>query len=61
MKPIVKLVGTNGNSVALIAKARESLRKSGMSSQEIKEFVDDAMSGDYDHVLRTIMKYCEIR
>ena len=37
-------------------KTRLALRKAGVSNEEIEAFTREVISGDYDHVLRTVMK-----
>ena len=56
----VKLVGTDGNAFAIIANVRHALRQHNVSRDEIESFVDEAMSGDYDHLLQTCMKWVDV-
>ena len=53
----VQLVGEDGNAFSIIGRVRKALNRSGVSGDEVKEFAADAMSGDYDHVLQTCMKW----
>lgn len=55
----VKLVGGDGNAFAIIGKVSKELRRAGYSDL-VKEFQNEAMSGDYDHLLQTAMKYVEV-
>jgi hypothetical protein len=59
-KPIVKLIGQDGNAFAILAATKNSMKKAGWSREEIDEFFEEATSGDYDHLLQTVMKYCEV-
>ena len=59
MKPIVKLIGTDGNAYAIIAKVRRALIREGLK-KEAEEFVKEATSGDYNNVLASAMKYAEV-
>jgi hypothetical protein len=60
MKPSCKLVGTDGNAVALIAKVRDTLRRENLK-KEVDEFKDKAFAcKSYDELLRLIMDYVEI-
>lgn len=55
----VRLTGTDGNAFAIIGKVRAAIKKS--DNPELAEaFVKEAMEGDYDHVLRTCMKYVNV-
>jgi hypothetical protein len=56
----VQLVGQDGNAFAILGNMQEALRKGGVPKVEIDAFLEDAMSGDYDHLLQTCMKWCEI-
>jgi len=59
-KPTVILVGTDGNAFAIMAKVRHALQKAGFSVEHVSHFLAEAMSGDYDHLLRTCMKYVDV-
>jgi hypothetical protein len=59
-KPTVKLVGEDGNAFAIIGACQRALRRAGCSAAHIDAFRKEAMSGDYDNVLQTAMKYCEV-
>lgn len=50
----VKLIGTDGNAFALLGRVRQALRKGGYDKKFIKEFIDEAILGDYKHLLATI-------
>ena len=56
----VKLVGTDGNAWALIGRVSQALRRGGQSKEFIDAFVKEATSGDYNHLLCTCMKVCEV-
>ena len=58
-KPIVKLVGTDGNAFAILGKVSKALKRAGLE-KEAKEFMKEATSGDYNHLLQTAMKYVEV-
>jgi hypothetical protein len=51
----VKLVGTDGNAFAILAAVSRAMRRAGIEKTQINEFVDEATSGDYDHLLQTAM------
>lgn len=55
----VELVGQDGNAFFIIGRVRGALKSARVPSAEIDEFVNDAMSGDYDHVLQTCMKWVD--
>lgn len=49
----VQLVGTDGNAFAILAAVSRAMRRAGIEKVHINEFVDEATSGDYDHLLQT--------
>jgi hypothetical protein len=56
----VELSESNGNAYAIIGTVRKTLRRAGVTGDQIQKFTDDAMSGDYDHVLQTCMKWVNV-
>lgn len=55
----VRLVGEDGNAFAIIGRVSGALRRAGHTNAS-KEFADEAMTGDYNHVLRTVMAYVSV-
>jgi len=51
----VSFNGVNGNALNLIGIVRQALVRNHIDKAEITKFVDDAISGDYNHVLVTCM------
>ena len=47
----------DGNAFSVIGSVTAALRKYGVSKQERDEFTNEAMAGDYNHLLRTCMKW----
>lgn len=58
-KPRVKLIGLDGNAFFIVGQITKALRKEGQT-ELVGEFQKEAMSKDYDHLLTTAMKYCDI-
>ena len=56
----VQLSGVNGNAFMIIGTVQKVMRRNGVPLAEISAFVNEAMSGDYDHVLRTCMEWVEV-
>ena len=54
-----KLVGLNGNAFALMGAFRKQAQKEKWTPEEIKSVLDECMSGDYDHLLATLMDHCQ--
>ena len=57
----VKLVGENGNAFAVLGTARSAARKAKVPQEEIDAFMNEAMSGDYNHLLCTCMNWFDVR
>jgi len=55
----VRLVGEDGNTFAVIGRVRRALRQAGHADLAAK-YTEEAMSGDYNNVLRTTMKYVSV-
>ena len=58
---IVALTGHDGNAFAILGRCRAAARDAKLSDEEIAAFMDEAMAGDYDHLLQTAMRLFEIR
>jgi hypothetical protein len=56
----VKLVGGDGNALAIIGSVIRAMRAARLSDDEIKQFQSEAMAGDYDHLLQTCMKWVDV-
>lgn len=56
----VRLTGQDGNAMVLIGAVRKALRHGGVPASEVTEFVNEAMSGDYNNVLTTCMEWVDI-
>ena len=52
----VQLSEKDGNAFAIIGTVRSALRKGGRADL-IDQFTKEAAAEDYDHLLRTCMKY----
>lgn len=57
----VQLTGGDGNAFVIVGRVSAALRKAGASDEAIVEFRDEAMSGDYDKVLRTCMEWVDVQ
>lgn len=56
----VQLAGQDGNAFSIIGRTRVALRRGGASPDAIEKFVEEAMSGDYNHLLQTVMRWVEV-
>ena len=56
----VQLTGEDGNAFAILGKVQKALRRGGASSEVVDEFMAEAKSGDYDHLLQTAMRWVAV-
>ena len=54
----VKLVVEDGNAFSILGRVSSALKKGGHADL-VEEFNKEATSGDYNHLLRTVMDYVE--
>lgn len=59
-KPVLKLVGTDGNAFAILAAASRAARAAGKDEAWLQAFRAAATSGDYDHLLAVCMEWFEV-
>lgn len=57
----VKLVGEDGNAFAIMGRVSKALRRGGATTEEVNQYMAESMSGDYDNLLRTAMKWVSTR
>jgi hypothetical protein len=55
----VKLVGEDGNAFAILGAVSKALKRAGHKDL-VDEFMAEATSGDYNHLLATCMDYVEV-
>lgn len=55
--PDIHVPAGSGNAFAIIGSVQAALKRAGVPRDEVKQFVDEATSGDYDKVLQTAMRW----
>lgn len=55
----VQLVGRDGNAFAVLGAAKRALAKAGHRDM-VDEYLTEAMSDDYDHLLATTMRWMNV-
>jgi hypothetical protein len=55
----VRLVGQDGNAFAIMGRVAQAMRSAGIGSAEIAKYHKECMSGDYDHLLQTCMRWVD--
>lgn len=53
----IPLVGEDGNAFAILGRVRAAMKKAKVPPEEMTAFSNEAASGDYDHLLQTVMKW----
>ena len=56
----VQLLGRDGNAFAIMGTIQNALKKAGVSKDEISLYVKESMSGDYENLLRTAMRWVSV-
>ena len=56
----VELIGQDGNAFAVMGAVARALRRARVPSEEIDQYHKEAMSGDYDNLLRVTAEWVEI-
>ena len=54
-----KMVGLEGNAFFILGRFQGLARKAGWTKEQIDAVCKEAMSGDYNHLLATMMKYTD--
>lgn len=55
----LQLVGLDGNAFSLMGAFSSQARREKWTKTEIDAVLEECMSGDYNHLLRTLMAHCE--
>ena len=53
------IANSDGNAFALIGGWKRAARREGWPEDKIDAVIAEAKSGDYDHLVQTIMEYSE--
>jgi len=59
-RPIVKLIGQDGNAFLIMGLVKQALKKAGADQEYIERYIEEATSGDYDNLLIVSMQYADI-
>ena len=58
--PTLILVGRDGNAFAILGNAKKVMREAKWPKELQDEIMDEATSGDYNHLIQTMMKYFDV-
>ena len=59
-KPTVKLIGRDGNAFSILGRVKKALMQTGADKEYIDQYLSEATSGDYDHLLVVSMEYVNV-
>jgi len=59
-KPTVKLTGRDGNAFSIMGRVKKALMRTGADKEYIDQYLSEATSGDYDHLLVVSMEYVDV-
>tara|TARA_B110001454_G_C12678605_1_gene416983 strand:+ start:1205 stop:1405 length:201 start_codon:yes stop_codon:yes gene_type:complete len=51
----VELVGQDGNALAILGNVQRAMRQADVDKADIDEMMAEAQTGDYNHLLQTVM------
>ena len=57
----VQLTGEDGNAFAIMGAVMRGLRQAGATPVEVAEYQAEAMSGDYNNLLRVSMEWVNVQ
>jgi hypothetical protein len=57
---VVKLVGEDGNAFSIMGRVSGAMRRAGVDKETIDAYLNEATSGDYDHLLQVTMQYVDV-
>lgn len=56
----VDLTGKDGNAFSIPSMVRTALHRNGVDHEVCDQFMDEAMNGDYNHLLRVCMAWVNV-
>ena len=59
-RPRLQMVGRDGNAFAILGRAKEAARRAGWGPDQVAAMVEEATSGDYDHLLGVMMRRFDV-
>ncbi len=56
----VQLTGVDGNAFSVMGTVTRAMKRDPEAKLLVNDFMEEAMSGDYDHLLQTCTKWVEV-
>ena len=60
-RPVLKLIGTDGNAFAILGKAFRAARAAGWTQAQLDAFKARATAGDYNTLLTVVQEAFDVR
>lgn len=60
IKPQLKLVGQDGNAFNILGLAKKAASEAGWDKERFDQFLEQAIRGDYSHLLQTCMEFFDV-
>ena len=57
----VVLTGQNGNAFVILGLCKQAAQEYGLEKTEVNAFIEEATSGDYDHLLQTAIHWFDVQ
>lgn len=58
-RPVVKLVGEDGNALSIMGRVSKACRRAGWTNEQREALMTEMRAGDYNHLLCTAMDFCD--
>ena len=59
-RPKLELVGADGNAFNVLGLAKRAAQAAGWPKEDFDAFLQKAISGNYDHLLQTVMEHFDV-
>lgn len=56
----VQLLGQDGNAFNVLGLCKRAMKRNHLPQEEINQFIKEATSGNYDHLIATVMSWFDI-
>lgn len=56
----VELSGQDGNAFMILGLCKRAMQRAHLPQEEIDKFMKEATSGDYNHLLATVMAWFDV-
>ncbi len=57
----VQLTGNDGNAFSIMGQVTKAMKQGGCTKEQQDEYMDEAMAGDYNNLLRVSMQTVNVK